>query len=165
MIKGAFALIQCVQVNNTKVYGSVKCHTLWQVAIEIFIFSNLIPALHVLSSTPYYVSARKISLTTFHLACLFPVPFLIFHIFNAMIQSFSRKRAVSLETISMRDHLNSGMGKNIDLDLPSGSTDDYNTSIDTLGLKYSISSSDTDLASEYSHDSIVDITISNNESD
>ena len=165
MIKGAFTLIQCVQVNNTKVlyiYGSVKCDKWWQVAIEIFSFSNIIPALFVLSSTPYYVRDRKISLITFHLACLFPIPVLIFHIFNTLMQLFMQRRAVSLEIISMREHLNSGMGKNIDLDLHSDTTDHSNASVDTLGLKYSISSSDTDLGSEYSHDSIVDNNISNN---
>ena len=169
MIKGAFTLIQCVQVNNTKVlyiYGSVKCDKWWQVAIEIFIFSNLIPALFVLSSIPYYVRDRKISLTTFHLACLFPIPVLIFHIFNTLMQSFRRQKVVSLKIMSMREHLNSGKGKNINLDIHSDNTDHSSVSIDTLGQKYSISSSDTDLGSEYSHDTIVDINISNsNESD
>ena len=102
MIKGTFTFIQCVQVNNTKVlyiYGSVKCDKWWQVAIEIFSFSNIIPALFVLSSIPYYVRDRKISLTTFHLACLFPIPVLIYHIFNTLMQSFMQRREVSLEII------------------------------------------------------------------
>ena len=152
MIKGAFTLIQCVQVNKIKVLyicGSTKCDTWWQVAIEIFIFSNLIPALFVLSSTPYYVRDKKISLTTFHLACLFPIPVLLVYTFNSLNQLLRGRRPVSSEIISMREHSNSE------------SIDHSNVSIDTLGQKYSMLSSDTDLGSEYSHESIEDINILN----
>ena len=145
IIKGAFTLIQCVQVNNTNVlyiYGSIKCHTWWQVAIEVFIFLNLIPGLFVLSSIPYYVRDRKISLTTFHLACLFPIPVLIFHIFKLLIQSFKERKTDSPEIISVREYSNSEIEKRLNVDSDSESTD---------------------LGSEYSHDSIEDINVLNDD--
>ena len=162
MIKGAFSLVQCVQVNNLKVlyiYGGLKCHTWWQVVIEVFIFFNIIPALFVLSSTLYYVRDRKMSLRVFHLACLFPIPVLVVYIFKSIMQSFSGKRAVSPELISMTKHSNLEMEPNLDSD--SESTDHSNVSMDTLGQKYLSSSSDTDLGSEYSNDSILDIDVLN----
>ena len=165
MIMGAFSLVQCVQVNNIKVlyiYGGLKCHTWWQVVIEIFIFFNIIPALFVLSSTLYFVRDRKMSLKVFHLACLFPIPVLVVYIFNLLMQSFRGRRAVSLEIISMTEHSSLEIEPNLDEDSDSDkSTDQCNVSVDTLGQKYFISSSDTDLGSEYSNDSIEDINTLN----
>ena len=112
MIKGAFTLVQCVQVTNTTVlyiYGSLECYTWWQVAIQIFIFSNLIPALFVLSSATYHVRDRKMSIKVFHLACLFPIPVFFVHILKSLMQLFRGRRPVSPEKISMREHSYSGI--------------------------------------------------------
>ena len=100
---------------------------------------------------------RKISLKVFHLACLLPIPVFFVYILKSLIQSFRGRRPVSPEIISMREHLNSGMEINLDLD--SLNTDHSNALIDTLGQKYLTSSSDTDLGSEYSNDSIADINV------
>ena len=162
-IKGAFTLVQCVKINGTSVLyieGEIQCYTWWQTLIEIYIFSNLIPSLFVLSVLPYFLKEKRISLKVFHLACIFPIPILVAHIciwlFKYVLR-YSPHRKFESRTIS--PHSVSGVV--IELESELGMSDHRRSSLDTLGQEYDYFSSDTDIGSIYSLESEKEINIEN----
>ena len=170
LIKGAFELIQCVEINDTRVLyveGEIQCYTWWQKLIEFYTFSNLIPSLLVLSILPFFLKENRISVKVFHLACIFPIPVLVAHICNWLtkcIVHYSAKR--KNENRSMKPHLEqvsfSESSVNIELDSESEMSDHKRSySLDTLGQEYVYSSSDTDIGSIYSHESEREFNIEN----
>ena len=55
IIKGAFSLIHCVDVDNKKVLyiqGDIQCYSLWQIAIEVYIYFSVVPVLITLATCP-----------------------------------------------------------------------------------------------------------------
>ena len=77
IVKGAFSLVQCVDVGEEKVLylqGSIQCYNWWQILIQVYICLNIIPTFFILSHVPFYVQDRKMSVSQFISACLFPVP-------------------------------------------------------------------------------------------
>ena len=81
MVMGTFSLIQCVEVggqNVLRILGEIKCFTWWQIILKVYIVFNLVPLFFVLSHTSFYVQKRKMSVRMFVLACLVPLPVLIF---------------------------------------------------------------------------------------
>ena len=170
LIKGAFALIQCVEINDTRVIyveGEIQCYTWWQTLIEFYTFSNLIPSLLVLSILPFFLKEKRISVKIFHLACIFPIPILFAHIckwLTKCIVDYSSKR--KLENRSRKRYLEqvffSKSSVNIELDSESEMSDHKRSySLDTLGQQYVYSSSDTDIGSIYSHESEIEFNIEN----
>ncbi len=82
MVKGAFALVQCVHVEGKQVLyiqGNVECYTWWQVCCQVYIFTSIIPAFLVFSHAPLLVQEGKMSVGLFVMSCLFPLPVLICH--------------------------------------------------------------------------------------
>ena len=83
IVTGAFTLVQCVDIGGSKVLyiqGDIKCYTWWQVATQVYIFSNIIPILFVLSVTPLFVKNNTMSVCLFILSSVFPIPSLIYFI-------------------------------------------------------------------------------------
>ena len=162
MIKGAFTLLQCVKINDTRVLyieGEIQCYTWWQKLIEIYIFSNLIPVLVVLSILPYFLKEKRISVKVFHFACIFPIPSLVAHIciwlFNYVVHNIANRK---FENRTMGQHPNSVSGVVIELESESESVH-KRSSLDTLCQEYDYFSSDTDIGSIYSHESEREINI------
>ena len=62
IIKGAFSLIQCVDINNNKVLyiqGDIQCYTWWQVAIEVYLYISVVPVFITLAICPFFVKTNK----------------------------------------------------------------------------------------------------------
>ena len=81
MVTGAFTLVQCVNVGGNKVLyvqGDIDCFTWWQVAVQFFIITNIFPILVVLAVSPFYVKNKTMSTRLFTLACVFPLPVLLY---------------------------------------------------------------------------------------
>ena len=167
LIKGAFALIQCVKINDTRVLyieGEIECYTWWQTVIEFSVFANLIPAIFVLSFLPYSLKEKKLSLTLFHLSCVFPIPLLVAHtciylrkcILHHNVNKKLQKRSEIHSTIQ-----SSNSESSVNIELECESNYHRRISLDTLGQEYVYSSSDTDIGSIYSHESEREINIEN----
>ena len=134
MIKGAFTLIQCVPVHDFKVLyiqGDVKCYQWWQMVVQAYIFMQLIPVLLSFSCLPFLVQEKKLSVKRFFVSCLLPMPSYIFCLLTKVINMLR-------PGILPENHHN-------------------NESLDTICQEMDTLSSDTDIATEYSNESIYDI--------
>ena len=98
MVIGAFTLIQCVDIGNSKflyAQGNIECFTWWQTVTEVYIFLNIIPLLFVLSHAPFFVEDKKMSVRMFILSCLLPVPgMVIYHLQRFLKMRQVRKKQV-----------------------------------------------------------------------
>ena len=171
MVIGAFTLVQCVN-KGTKtilyVQGDIECYTWWQRTIEAYIMLNIIPAFLALSQMPFYVQKKEMSVRMFITGCFLPIPVLVIYHFRR-VRTWVRKRlsdnvTVVSEQIEIQRAPRSDVDWNKKVDEfflrmikhPDcvDSDDSCDASIDTLGQRYNISESDTDIGSEYSTDLI-----------
>ena len=159
IVIGAFTLVKCIDIGNMKILyveGDIQCFTQWQIAIEIFICLSIIPFFFVLSSTPYYVQKREMSVQMFILVCLFPIPGLfIYHLVRACktrtstdsLNSNGNRSSPESESMTNSKHSDEdSMGSELSLK--------SKISSDTLGQIIIMSDSDTDIGIEYSTDLI-----------
>ncbi len=85
IVTGAFTLVQCADVEGRSVLliqSTVHCHTWWQLLVTLYICLSVIPVSISLSVLPYHVQENRLSVRVFILACLFPVPALLYHMFS-----------------------------------------------------------------------------------
>ena len=90
IVTGVFTLVQCVEVNDHKVLlvqGNIECFTWWQICVQIYTYMGIIPALLILSTAPYYIQDKTMSVQMFILACCFPVPVMVYFVGCKAIQS------------------------------------------------------------------------------
>ena len=100
IIRGAFTLIQCVEINEYKflyVLADIQCFTWWQIVIKIFLVFYILPLLFVLSHLPFHLKDRKITNQHFILSCIFPTPLLTHNLVLRYYKGRSRK-CVELES-------------------------------------------------------------------
>ena len=165
IVIGAFTLVKCIDIGNMKilyVQGDIQCFTQWQIVIEILICLSIIPFFFVLSSTPYYVQKKEMSVQMFILVCLFPIPgLLIFHLLracktrtNSNVLSFDIELNIPSNESGSPPMSESGTSNNPLDENPMGFELSKKSSMtcDTLGQFISMSVSDTDIGSEYSTD-------------
>ena len=163
MVKGTFALVQCVQIeNNTVLYvqGDIECHSYWQHFVTAYICLSIIPVFLVLSHAPFCVEDKEMSVRTFILGCLLPLPVILVYYMQILVTRRKERLPLNLvpkievETSSFSEHniiseqYQTHDKKNEFLGNGAGS----DTSRDTLGQVYSSPDSDTDIGSEYSID-------------
>ena len=77
IIKGTFTLAQCVEILDKQflyIQGAIECYQWWQVLVQTYILTNLIPSLFVLSSFVFPLKQKKILLKLFLLTCIMPIP-------------------------------------------------------------------------------------------
>ena len=89
IVTGIFSLVQCVQINQQKVLyvqGNIECYTWWQVLAQIYIYLCIIPICLVLSYVPFLLQDRTMSVKTFLLACLLPIPSLAYFLCKNVLQ-------------------------------------------------------------------------------
>ena len=87
LLIAAFRIVKCVEIKDEKILriqGDVFCYNWWQQLTIVYISCFLIPVFLVLSNFPYHVKDRAISVSFFILACIFPVPFLLYFILKKM---------------------------------------------------------------------------------
>ena len=86
---GAFSLVQCVNIDELKVLyaqGNIHCDQIWQTFIEIYICVNILPLFFIISNASYDVRDMKMSVRTFILTCLFPLPVTIICYLSSKIE-------------------------------------------------------------------------------
>ena len=89
MVIGTFSLVQCVRIDELKVLyvqGDIHCDQIWQKAIEIYICVNILPLFFVISNASYDVRDMKMSVRTFILTCLFPLPVITVYYLGSRIE-------------------------------------------------------------------------------
>ena len=89
IIKGAFSLIQCVDINSSKVLyiqGDIQCYTWWQSAIEVYLYISVVPVFITLAVCPFLVKNKQMSVMMLILACVLPVPVLLYQIVMMIIR-------------------------------------------------------------------------------
>ena len=89
-----FTLIQCVQVQDISVLyiqGNVECYTWWQHVIRYMVWLNIVPFFIVASHCPYHVKDKKMSAGEFIAACFFPMPVILYKLFNKSRKAWSCK--------------------------------------------------------------------------
>ena len=89
MLIGAFSLVQCVKIDELKVLyiqGDIHCDQIWQKVIEVYICVNILPLFFVISNASYDVRDKKMSVRTFILTCLFPLPVIIVYYLSSRIE-------------------------------------------------------------------------------
>ena len=59
------------------IQANIECYAGWQIGILIYICICVVPIAFVLAHLPFYVKDGKMSVRTFILACLFPLPTVI----------------------------------------------------------------------------------------
>ena len=169
IVTGAFTLVKCIDIENINrlyVQGNVQCFTHWQTVIEIFIWANIFPSFFVFSHVPYYVEMKQMSVQTFILVCLLPVPgLMIFHLTKAWNKFRMRYHVQTHSDIELNTMVNSK--RHLKLEEREVSQEEINSMVsgvgsklslnsivytDTLELSHIISDSDTDIANEYSTD-------------
>ncbi len=98
IVSGAFALVQCVEVGKQEVLyiqGDIMCYTWWQYITKIYICTSVIPIFLVLSHTPFYVQDKIMSVRTFVLACIFPLPVILCFLVSKFLMARPMKTRVS----------------------------------------------------------------------
>ena len=81
MVMSALTLLKCVQVaeeNVLYIQGDVKCGAFWQYIIEGYLGLCIIPVFIFLSLGPHFVKEKQLSVSSFLLSCLFPLPVLLY---------------------------------------------------------------------------------------
>ena len=100
IIKGAFSLIQCVDVDNNKVLyveGDILCYTWWQRALKVYIYFSILPVFITLAICPFWVKKKEMSVEMLILACLLPIPVFFYLLVAAIVkarQSYIQSREV-----------------------------------------------------------------------
>ena len=90
IIKGAFSLIQCVDIDNNKalyIQGDIQCYNWWQTVIEVQIYFSILPVLITLTIFPFWVKEKEMSVRMLILACLLPIPVLVYLIIVAIVKA------------------------------------------------------------------------------
>ncbi len=132
------------------IQGETECNTWWQRATEAHIVLNMIPGFFVLSIMPFYVEKRLISIRLFLLSCLFPVPVLFLIVIMSFLSLLERKSSVLRSVSGPCAQEQIQLEENGEPAINQQSLSEV--SIDTLGLSFFSSDSDTDIGSEYSVD-------------
>ena len=85
LVMGTFSLVQCVAIrehNILFIQPDIHCYIWWQIGILVYICVSVVPIFFVLSHAPFYVKDKKMSVRTFIMACLLPLPVLVlYHVF------------------------------------------------------------------------------------
>ena len=135
ILKGAFSLIQCVDVDNNKVLyveGDILCYTWWQRALEVYIYFSILPVFITLAICPFWVKEKEMSVEMLILACLLPIPVFFYQIIVAIVKA--RKSYVQSREVqdrNMHEALHHIMHFLWHVHTPHGST----TSMPNVGFK------------------------------
>ena len=93
LVMGAFTLVQCVNIRDHAmlfIQADVQCYTWWQIGILVYICTSIVPIFFVLAHLPFDIKKKKMSVRTFILACLFPLPVVIgYHVLRIWNKRFS----------------------------------------------------------------------------
>ena len=152
MLIGAFSLVQCVQIDELKVLyvqSDIHCDQIWQKVIEVYICVNILPLFFVISNASYDVRDMKMSVRTFILTCLFPVPVIIVYYLGSRIEKIykpSNSNAVDNSVILEETYLESVNHMSLKIEAES------ELCISEPDSALEFEDSDTDIASEYSTD-------------
>ncbi|ELU03046.1 hypothetical protein CAPTEDRAFT_186776 [Capitella teleta] len=76
----SFTLLNCVPIGDTNILfvdGSVECYSQWQYYVVAYAACSIVPFSFVLLMGPSLLEQNKVSLRTFFLSCIFPLPFVI----------------------------------------------------------------------------------------
>ena len=117
--------------------------------IEIYICVNVLPLFFVISNASYKVRDRKMSIRTFILACLFPLPTItIYHIGSRIkrILETSKRHSIDESVMLEEAHLESINHMNWEIETES------ELSIGAENIDLFFEDPDIDIASEYSTD-------------
>ena len=82
LVMGAFTLVQCVDIRDKAmlfVQADIQCYTWWQIGITFYVCTCIVPMFFVIAHAPHYVQEGKMSVRTFILSCLFPLPVMVVH--------------------------------------------------------------------------------------
>ncbi len=82
-----FSLVHCVPVFEDmvlKIDGNVKCFTLSQIVIFVYLFLCIIPFSFYICFAPNYLKKKSVSLPEFYLGCMFPFPVSLFWLVRAV---------------------------------------------------------------------------------
>ena len=77
----AFTVLSCVPIGDHNVLfteGTVLCYQWWQYVVMLYVISCVVPFFAILLFGPSLLLKGKIGLKTFFLACLLPLPFLLY---------------------------------------------------------------------------------------
>ena len=94
-VMGAFILVQCVVIKDQAilfVQADIQCYTLWQIGIIIYVCTCIVPMFFVIAHVPFSVKERRMSIHTFILSCLFPLPVMLVH----CVAWYRKKKIVTL---------------------------------------------------------------------
>ena len=83
LLIGTFTLVQCVSIENSTVLfiqANVECYTGWQIGILIYICICVVPPFFVLAHVLFHIKDMNISVRTFILACIFPLPVTVWYL-------------------------------------------------------------------------------------
>ena len=152
MLIGAFSLVQCVRIDELKVLyvqGDIHCDQIWQKVIEVYICVNILPLFFVISNASYDVRDMKMSVRTFILTCLFPLPVIIVYYLGSRIKKIykpSNINAVDNSVMLEETYLESVNHMSLKIEAES------ELCISEPDSALEFEDSDTDIASEYSTD-------------
>ena len=85
-----FTLLKCVTIGDSRVMfvdGHVTCFSNWQYVFFFVVIFNFFPFTLSLLFLPWRLADGHISLKQFFIACLFPIPFLIYWLISGRYQS------------------------------------------------------------------------------
>ena len=85
VVLGAFTLVQCVVIRGQAmlfVQADVQCYTWWQIGTVIYVCMCIVPMFFVIANFPFCVKERRMSVQTFILLCLFPLPVMLVYCLN-----------------------------------------------------------------------------------
>ena len=149
---GAFSLVQCVNIDELKVLyvqGNIHCDQIWQKFIEIYICVNILPLFFIISNASYYVRDMKMSVRTFILTCLFPLPVTIICYLSSRIEKMykpSKSNTVDNSVMLEETYLESVNLMSLEIEAES------ELCISRPDSAFNFEDSDTDIGSEYSTD-------------
>ena len=89
IVQGVFKLVQCIELPNSKVLfiqADILCFTWWQTAIEVYLSLATVPVFVFLALGPYFIKKKQMSTRMFLVACLFPLPVLLYFVVHKMVQ-------------------------------------------------------------------------------
>ena len=152
MLIGAFSFVQCVKIDELKVLyvqGDIHGDQIWQKVIEVYICVNILPLFFVISNASYDVRDKKMSVRTFILTCLFPLPVIIVYYLGSRIEKIykpSKSNAVDNSVMLEETYLESVSHMHFEIEAES------ELCINESDSALEFEDSDTDLAREYSTD-------------
>ena len=152
MLIGAFSLVQCVRIDELKVLyvqGDIHCGQIWQKVIEVYICVNILPLFFVISNASYDVRDMKMSVRTFILTCLFPLPVIFVYYLGSRIEKIykpSKINAVDNSVLLEETYLESVNHMSLEIEVES------ELCISEPDSALEFEDSDIDIASDYSTD-------------